>query len=61
MDGNLLDPEAADETLAKEWNLPELPEGVQKRVNYDAQKIVQSARFLNKAHLTGRCVQRWKP
>lgn len=28
MDGNLLDSETADETLAKDWNLPELPEGV---------------------------------
>ena len=31
MDGNLLDPETADETLAKDWNLPELPEGVQHK------------------------------
>ncbi len=29
MDGNLLDPENADATLAKEWNLPELPAGVE--------------------------------
>ena len=29
MDGNLLDPDNADATLAKEWNLPELPAGVE--------------------------------
>jgi len=29
MDGNLLDSENADATLAKEWSLPELPPGVE--------------------------------
>ena len=32
MDGNLLDPDNADATLAKEWNLPELPAGVQEKL-----------------------------
>ena len=31
MDGNLLDPDNADATLAKEWNLPELPPGVEEK------------------------------
>ena len=30
MDGNLLDPDNADATLAKEWSLPELPAGVER-------------------------------
>ncbi len=33
MDGNLLDSENADATLAKEWSLPELPPGTEK-VNF---------------------------
>ena len=28
MDGNLLDADNADATLAKEWSLPELPAGL---------------------------------
>lgn len=32
MDGNLLDPDNADATLAKEWNLPELPAGVEENL-----------------------------
>lgn len=28
MEGSLLDPETADTTLAKDWNLPALPEGM---------------------------------
>ena len=34
MDGNLLDPDNADATLAKEWNLPELPAGVQEKLSF---------------------------
>ncbi len=38
MDGNLLDPDNADSTLAKEWSLPELPPGVQeKTLFYDVK------------------------
>ena len=32
MDGNLLDPDNADATLAKEWSLPELPPGVEEQL-----------------------------
>ena len=32
MDGNLLDPDNADATLAKEWNLPELPAGAEENL-----------------------------
>ena len=31
MDGNLLDSDTTDTTLAKDWSLPELPEGVQNK------------------------------
>lgn len=31
MDGNLLDPDNADATLAKEWSLPELPPGAEEK------------------------------
>lgn len=33
MDGNLLDPDNADATLAKEWSLPELPAGVEETLH----------------------------
>ena len=45
MDGNLLDPETADETLAKDWNLPELPEGVQYNINKPAKKCAGRQSF----------------
>lgn len=32
MDGNLLDSDTADTTLARDWSLPELPEGVQNKL-----------------------------
>ena len=48
MDGNLLDPETADETLAKDWNLPELPEGV--RVIIAQIVLCKMHAILNKAH-----------
>lgn len=48
MDGNLLDPETADETLAKDWNLPELPEGV--RVIIAQVVLCKMHAILNKAH-----------
>ena len=56
MDGNLLDPEAADETLAKDWNLPELPEGVQYK-NHHAKTDLHADIILNKAHLRGAAVK----
>lgn len=55
MDGNLLDPDNADATLAKEWNLPELPAGVQEKLlfqtvilnyNYILFKVHQFASLL---------------
>lgn len=43
MDGNLLDPDNADATLAKEWNLPELPAGVQEKLLFQTMIITRSA------------------
>ena len=43
MDGNLLDSENADATLAKEWSLPELPPGVENNLviaNSDSLKCI---------------------
>lgn len=42
MDGNLLDPDNADATLAKEWNLPELPAGVQEKLLFQTKIITRS-------------------
>lgn len=48
MDGNLLDPEAADEALAKDWNLPELPEGVQAKLcknNHNCTELCKDSKY----------------
>lgn len=42
MDGNLLDPDNADATLAKEWNLPELPAGVEDKLLFETMIITRN-------------------
>lgn len=49
MDGNLLDPDNADATLAKEWNLPELPAGVQEKLLFQTV-ITRNSFILFKVH-----------
>ena len=52
MDGNLLDPDNADATLAKEWNLPELPAGVEETlfVTLETSQLQACFIILFKAH-----------
>lgn len=52
MDGNLLDPDNVDATLAKEWRLPELPAGVEEKlfVIQTSQYTKACCSILFKAH-----------
>ena len=55
MDGNLLDPDNADATLAKEWSLPELPAGVEDKLAQTlkvVRKFMAECCVLFKAHLS---------